>query len=351
MLPYVLFGGIAGLASDIFDKKKVMCIVNIINGFFIGVLLFLVYINCLNLYYIYGVSFLMTTLDLFFSPAKYSMIPILVSEDDLLGANSLMTSVNEVLRIVLPVFSGIVSSVLSLKIVFTIDSISYFLAALCIYKICYKESEIKKISYSNVKEVFNELKLGFKYIIESKIILLVLLISIILNIVTAPISTLAVIFIQDVLNLDVKFFGILEAVLSVGFIIGTIILNHISNKKSNNIHIIIIGCILLSIGMALFSMSKIFPVTMVAYFLIGIAMCVTSVAAMTIKQKAIPEEIMGRVLGISDVIVMMFMSLSVGVSGVLADYIGLRFVFMFSALGVILLIILILIYKKKFINT
>jgi hypothetical protein len=68
---------------------------------------------------------------------------------------------------------------------------------------------------------------------------------------------------------------------------------------------------------------------------------------MTIKQKAIPQELMGRVLGISDVIVMFFMSMSVGVTGILADYIGLRYIFMLSGLSVILLIALITIYKKK----
>lgn len=350
MLPYVLFGGIAGLATDMFDKRKVMCVVNIINGFLIGTLLFFVYIDHLSIYYIYFISFLMTTLDLFFSPAKYSMIPILVSEEDLLGANSLLTSVNEVLRIVLPVFSGIVSSLLSLKIVFTVDALSYFLAAVFIYKIYYEEKEIEKVVHSNIKEVFQELKLGFKYIIESKIILLVLFISIILNIVTAPISTLSVMFVQDILKLDVKFFGFLEAALSVGFIIGTAILNHISQKKFNDIYIIILGCVLLSVGMASFSISKIFIVALASYLLIGVAMCITSVAAMTIKQKVIPQEIMGRVLGISDVIVMLFMSMSVGISGVLADYIGLRYIFMISAAGVILLIALVVLYKKKLIN-
>ena len=79
-------------------------------------------------------------------------------------------------------------------------------------------------------------------------------------------------------------------------------------------------------------------------------MCITSVAAMTIKQKVIPQEIMGRVLGISDVIVMLFMSMSVGISGILADYIGLRYIFMISAAGVILLIALVVLYKKKLIN-
>lgn len=346
----MLFGGIAGLATDMFDKRKVMCVVNIINGFLIGTLLFFVYIDHLSIYYIYFISFLMTTLDLFFSPAKYSMIPILVSEEDLLGANSLLTSVNEVLRIVLPVFSGIVSSLLSLKIVFTVDAMSYFLAAVFIYKIYYEEKEIEKVVHSNIKEVFQELKLGFKYIIESKIILLVLFISIILNIVTAPISTLSVMFVQDILKLDVKFFGFLEAALSVGFIIGTAILNHISQKKFNDIYIIILGCVLLSVGMASFSISKIFIVALASYLLIGIAMCITSVAAMTIKQKVIPQEIMGRVLGISDVIVMLFMSVSVGISGILADYIGLRYIFMISASGVILLIALVVLYKKKLIN-
>jgi len=41
------------------------------------------------------------------------------------------------------------------------------------------------------------------------------------------------------------------------------------------------------------------------------------------------------------------MSMSVGVTGILADYIGLRYIFMLSGLSVILLIALITIYKKK----
>lgn len=353
MLPYVFFGGLAGLASDLFDKKKLMCIVNIINGLLIGLLLFLVYNDYLNLYFIYAISFVMTTLDLFLSPAKQSILPIIISENDLLKANSLLAGVDQVLKIALPVFSGLVSFLLNLEIIFMADAISYFLASLCIYRIYYKKKEIKKLQHSSIKDVFKELKLGIQYIIESKIILLILVIAIMLNIISAPISNLTILFVQDILKLDVKFFGILEGTLSAGFITGSLVLNYISDKKVNDLHTIIVGCILLTLGILLFSISTMPPITLLSYFVIGVSMCTINVAAMTIKQKFIPKEIMGRVLGIMDVIVMLFMSLSVGLTGILADYIGVRYVFIFSAIGMSLFSLFILLIKvnKKFNNT
>lgn len=350
MLPYIFFGGLAGLASDLLDKKKLMYIVNVINGLLIGVLLFLVYNDYLNLYFIYVISFVMTVLDLFLSPAKQSILPILISEDDLLKANSLLTGVNQVLRIVLPIFSGLVSFLLNLEIIFIADAISYILASFCIYKIYYKNKEIKKVEHLNIRNVLKELKLGLKYIIESKAILLILIISIMLNVISAPISNLTILFVQDVLKLGIKFFGILEGTLSAGFIMGSLVLNYISDKKVNDLYTIIVGCILLTLGMLSFSFSTLLPITLLSYFVIGISMCIINVAAMTIKQKFIPKEIMGRVLGIMDVIVMLFMSLSVGLTGILADYMGVRYIFIFSAIGMSLFSLLILLTKVNKVN-
>jgi MFS family permease len=331
MIPYILFGSLAGLMVDIWDRKKIMYVIDILNSFLVLTIPILDYLGYLSVHYIYFISFLITTLDLFYSPAKQAIVPHLVLDEDLIVANSILQTSDSVLKVVIPAFSGIISSILSFKMIFIIDSASYIISSICIYSIIYDFHSNLKLSHLKINGMIQELNLGLKFILETPLIIFILSISIILNVLSAPMNTLAIIVVKNVLNLNVKFFGYLQAGLSFGFIIGAIILNILKkNSKLDNIQVTILGCIFLTVGLLLFSFSSIFVTAVCAFFIFGISFCLCSVCISTIRQQVVPNNKLGRVAGTSDVIVMLFMSISAWLSGFLADLIGVQNVFLYS---------------------
>lgn len=85
LVPALLFSSVTGVLVDRFDRRKVMIAADLVRA---GLTLFLVSTSSLAV--IYLVVVLMETASLFFWPARNSLLPYLVDEEDVTAANGLM---------------------------------------------------------------------------------------------------------------------------------------------------------------------------------------------------------------------------------------------------------------------
>ena len=85
LVPAVIFGAIAGVYSDQFDRRWILVACNLLRGLSF-VLLFFVDHNVLLLYVVVAIVATLTT---FFGPAEASMIPRVVDREHLMSANGL----------------------------------------------------------------------------------------------------------------------------------------------------------------------------------------------------------------------------------------------------------------------
>jgi len=84
LLPSVLFGPIAGVVADRFDRKRVMVLAHVTRGLMYGAMPLLP-----ALWAIFALSFLIECLSLLWGPAKDAIIPNLVPRRQLANANSI----------------------------------------------------------------------------------------------------------------------------------------------------------------------------------------------------------------------------------------------------------------------
>ena len=84
IIPALFFSSLTGVLVDRFDRRKVMVAADVVRA-----VLALVLVTTNSLWVIYLVVVLMETASLFFWPARNSLIPYLVSEDDITTANGL----------------------------------------------------------------------------------------------------------------------------------------------------------------------------------------------------------------------------------------------------------------------
>src|SRR5579883_3165565 len=84
-IPALLFGILAGVYVDWWDKRTVLIATNILRGV---ILFFLIFFQS-NLVVLYTITFLISIITQFFIPAETPMIPLIVSESQLFSANAL----------------------------------------------------------------------------------------------------------------------------------------------------------------------------------------------------------------------------------------------------------------------
>lgn len=86
-VPNLLFSPVAGVFVDRWDQKQVLVVSDLLRASFVLLIPVAVLIN---VWLAYPLVFAVTTVSIFFRPARSAVLPRIVSEDDLLAANSAM---------------------------------------------------------------------------------------------------------------------------------------------------------------------------------------------------------------------------------------------------------------------
>ncbi len=130
LLPNVLFGSVAGVFVDRWDRKRTMVVANLLLA--VSVLPLLVVPGTGWLWVVYAVAFVQSCFGVFNEPAENSLLPRLVERDRLVAANSLNALNNNAARLVGPALAGLVVGWFGLVGVVIVDAVSFFVAALLV---------------------------------------------------------------------------------------------------------------------------------------------------------------------------------------------------------------------------
>src|SRR5207302_8024870 len=86
-LPYLLFGLVIGAWMDRVDRKRAMIALDCLNAIVIFSVPLVATFGHLSVWWIYGVTFVQSTVFIAFSAGEFAALPSLVSPDDFVTAN------------------------------------------------------------------------------------------------------------------------------------------------------------------------------------------------------------------------------------------------------------------------
>jgi len=124
-LPYLLFGLLIGAWVDRIDRKRLMIGTDIARA----LIPLLAGLHMLTVYWIYGVTFVLSTLTIFFNTGEFAAIPSLVNQDDLVTANGRIQASYSAASIAGPLLAGVLVALLSLPMILLIDAASFIVSA------------------------------------------------------------------------------------------------------------------------------------------------------------------------------------------------------------------------------
>src|SRR4051794_19114821 len=126
MIPRLVFGSLAGVFVDRWDRKRTMVITDGLLA--LGLLPLLAVHSLDQIWIVYVVAFVESTLAQFFRPAEAALLPNLVGEADLVPANALNALNQNLARLLGPPFGGAVAAAFGLTGVALGDALSFILA-------------------------------------------------------------------------------------------------------------------------------------------------------------------------------------------------------------------------------
>ncbi|HET8786605.1 MAG TPA: MFS transporter, partial [Candidatus Limnocylindrales bacterium] len=133
-LPNLVFGPIAGALVDRWDHREVMIVSDLLRA---GIVMLIPIAAVTNLALAYPLVFLVTTVSIFFRPAKVAILPRIVADEDLLPANSALwvgeTFADVIGYVIAGLFVGLLGS--QLPLAFWVDAVTYVGSAVLIASI------------------------------------------------------------------------------------------------------------------------------------------------------------------------------------------------------------------------
>jgi MFS family permease len=327
LLPRLLFGSIAGVFVDRWDRKKVMVITSLSQGLII-LPLFLVR-SAETLWIVYMISFIQVTFAIFFGPAENALLPLLVSEDKLIQANSLNAMNNNFARLIGPPLGGAILALWGLHGVVLFDSLTFLFAGWMILSIT-QSGKVAPLPQSDANSedtswtrFWNEWAEGIEIVRKDRVVAVLFITVVMLNFGGVMIDPLGAAYIIDVVKTNAEIFGLLVAVQALGGITGGLIAGRFGTRMSAA-HLYGWAEIILGIVMVIRYNIPELPILFVMTLLVGLPAALGIAALETLFQRNVPNTHLGRIYGALNTTVGMTSLFGVlGISGVLGEVLGI----------------------------
>ncbi|HEX2991827.1 MAG TPA: MFS transporter [Anaerolineales bacterium] len=324
LLPRLLFGSIAGVYVDRWNRRNVMVMTSIAQGLVI-LPLFLVE-SGISMWIVYLISFLQTTLAMFFGPAENALLPLLVREEELLPANSLNAMNNNLARLIGPPIGGALLAMWGLPGVVLFDSITFVAAGLLILTIRHSETKVEsQVSDSEAagrSRFWKEWLEGIDVVRKNRVVFILFLSVVLLNFGGIMIDPLSVPYILDVVGAGVNVFGWMMTVQAVGGILGGLLAARVNRRIST---VSMYGWSEVILGLILIARYNIpdLPVLFVTTLITGFPAALGMAALETLFQQKVPNSHLGRISGALNTTVGLTSLFGVlGISGILGELLG-----------------------------
>lgn len=329
-LPNIVLGPIAGTFVDRWDHKQVLIASDLIRAVLV---LLLPLAAAVDVLLIYPIVFLVTTVSLFFRPAKVAVVPRIVARDDLLAANSATWTAETLADIAGFPLAGLFVAFVGneLAIPFWVDSATYLLSALLLVGI-----SIPPIARGVAPRVRGavgtfvaELADGWRFLRRQPPLIQNTLVSALAQMSVGVTLALTVVYASDWLDGRLipypQNYAALETAIGVGNLVGGVAVGAVGARLRKG-SLVVGGFIVMGLATVVLGLTENVLLALIAAAMMGIANLVYVIPTQTLFVELTPLEMMGRVVAFRASLVFGSMTTAMAVSGIVAEDVPVGFV-------------------------
>lgn len=325
--PSIFVGLFAGVFVDRLDRKRIMLVAEIVRALLILTIPFLVGINIL---FLYVIVLLTSSIGQFFNPAQSSLIPEVATDEELAAANSLMAISSFGATAVGFAASGFLATI-SIELAFYIDALTFLFSAACIFFV--RVSHVKPEGETSVANILGNMKSGVNFLFNQPILRSSFIILPIMGLSFGLSNALLLPFATQALGATEFEYGVQEALTSLGFVVASLMMARFADRLPAG-QWLTISFVGMGIVMAIYSQLSSIYLAFIFVTLSGFLNAPSVVARQLVLQRNTPREMRGRVASVFFVTRDVAFLFGMVLTG-LADFVGVRELFLFAALLVL----------------
>ncbi|HWE60861.1 MAG TPA: MFS transporter [Chloroflexota bacterium] len=319
-LPLLVLAPLAGVFVDRWSRARTMAGAVLCQALALTPLLFVHDRSGIPI--ILVVTLLVNSMSQFFMPAANAAIPVVVGQEGVGAANSLIQMINSFVLILSPALSSLLFALIGPHGLFLVLIVIYVLAApLLIAVPAPRPAEAR----DGATTVLAEMRAGLAYVRRSSVLMAIVAVAFVALLGAGAMSVLDVVFVTRALHLRSETVGFLLTASGLGQLVGGLMMLFVSRWAARRYHrLLALSIIASALCIIVYAVAPTLPVAVVALFCSGLAFTPLIVSFMSLIQIVTEDAFMGRVMSLVNTGMAVAMVVSLASGGALADLFGVR---------------------------
>ena len=335
-VPWLIFILPGGAWADRYDRKKLRVGLDLARAVIVAVIAVLVATDNATIVAVFAAAALLSSAESIVDSSSMALVPSLVEKDDLERSAGVLSATELTLDALIgPPLGGVLFAA-ALWLPFGVDAVSFTLAALLALSIrgSFRPTPTAQtVETPRRRRMTSEIRAGMSWLWNQPLLRNLALVSTVLGTASFIASSVLVLFAQELLGLGPTGFGLLLVPAAVGGSIGSGIAPRLRDqplRRVLTIAVVVAG--LTGIAISVSSNAVVVGGLLAAQYA---AILVWNVLTLALRQRLIPDELLGR--GGSSYRFLVFVGMPIGaaIGGLFASVVGLRETFALSGLIIV----------------
>ena len=337
-LPGILFSVIAGGVADRVERRRQVVIANTLRSVVLVVLTLTIVTGAVTIWLILLTIFILGTAEMFADAASSTLLPSVVKREDLGVAVARMQAPFLLFNQLIGPPIGAFLFAIGAAVPYAVNAAAFALGAVLISRVVLSSDQIIE-RRAGGPGFMSELVDGFRWLLHHSAMRTLALTIFAFNVTYGAAWSVLVLWADQRLNLGPVGFGLLTTFAAIGGIVGIASYGSLERRFALG-DIMRVGLVIETFTHLALALTTSAPVAFGVMLLFGAHAFVWGTTATTIRQRAVPNELMGRVGGVYRMALLGGLVIGAPIGGILASNFGVTAPFWFAFAGSALLVVL-----------
>ncbi|MEP7158377.1 MAG: MFS transporter [Chloroflexota bacterium] len=338
-LPFLVFGIIGGGAADRFDRRRIVIFANVVRALVLALLVVTIVSGTASIPLVLGAIFLLGTAEAFADSASSTLLPSIVAREDLGIGNARMQSAFILVnQLVAPPIGAFLFAV-GMALPFATNAAAFVLGAVLIWRMSSSIGTVKREMSAAPRSFRGELVDGVRWLAGHAPMRTLAVTIFTFNVTYGAAWGVLVLWAGERLQMDAVGFGLLTSAAALGGIVGTLSYGALERRFSLG-YIMRVGLLSETLTHLVFALITSPAIALAVMFVSGAHGFVWNTTSTVIRQRAVPNELMGRVGGVYRTASLGGLVIGTPIGGLLAGQFGITAPFWFGFVGSAVLVTL-----------
>jgi len=334
VLPTLLFGVLGGAVADRFDRRLMVIVVDLIRALALVVLVVTIVSGSISIATVLVTLFVLGTAETFADSASSALLPALVSRDDLGVANSRLQGAFLLTNQLVAPPIGAALFAAGMALPFATNAICFVFGAVLVSRVV---TSVRREPQED-SSLRAEMAEGIRWLLAHPPMRTLALTIFTFNVTFGAAWSVLVLWASQRLGMGPVGFGLLTTAVAIGGIIGTVSYGRLTSRFSLA-DIMRAGLLIETFTHLTFALTTSAGVALATMVVFGAHEFVWGTTAETVRQRAVPDELQGRVSGVYRVAIMGGIVIGTPLGGLLATAYGITAPLWFGFFGSALLVV------------